>query len=486
MFPAFKYCAIDYLNESVVRKKLCKDALLLRIPSCLYQDDNYPASVIDNKFRRPWTRVSAVPIWEKTDISVLDQWKASLTVDEFLEKKTVTGMVTQLNCEFDEIVPSSNPNSQTEVEEASLYTHKEYNEFFTLVNCLENYPSLQAQKQDLSIDEEIIFVNYLTAYKNQLPTLHTLLSRLKLFLVKDPLPDFKAQISTEAKFFRECFSFQGDVKCFVKEDFYMDKEDFCQEKLKDTVGLNESLALLECELLAPISHKQEVDIPSLSELKESLNLMPEIINYADENENLSKTDLTIKHGVDLEDIKCSSIEILAIQNQYEPEYSQPVELEMPLTRLDLTNHHSSVNSLCAELQTFPSSPICKIDLLTAEESANKYHMLWQLESCRSSLNSFLIRVPRTEEPNNQYSLTDLKKIFSVEEEKLVVNPVNAEWWKEARLNMTKTLEPLSTYLGHNNLSSDDTKLETFLPTNVPQLERKYIVNITSVNIFRMR
>ena len=34
------------------------------------------------------------------------------------------------------------------------------------------------------------------------------------------------------------------------------------------------------------------------------------------------SDLTIKHGVDLEDIKCSSIEVLSIQNQYEPEYKQ--------------------------------------------------------------------------------------------------------------------------------------------------------------------
>lgn len=82
-------------------------------------------------------------------------------------------------------------------------------------------------------------------------------------------------------------------------------------------------------------------------------------------------------------------------------------------------------------------------------------------------------MPRTEEPNNQYSPTDLKKIFSVEEEKLVVNPINAEWWKEARLNLTETLEPLSTCLCHNNLSSDDAKLEAFLPTSVPQLECKY-------------
>ena len=55
---------------------------------------------------------------------------------------------------------------------------------------------------DLSIDEEIIFVNNLMAYKSQLPTLQTLLSRLKLFLVKDPLLDFKGQIFTETNFFR--------------------------------------------------------------------------------------------------------------------------------------------------------------------------------------------------------------------------------------------------------------------------------------------
>lgn len=33
---------------------------------------------------------------------------------------------------------------------------------------------------------------------------------------------------------------------------------------------------------------KQVDIPSLSELKELLNLMPEIINYVDENEKLFK------------------------------------------------------------------------------------------------------------------------------------------------------------------------------------------------------
>lgn len=43
------------LTQSIVKKKFCRDALLLRIPSCLYQDGNY-VGVTDDTFRRPWTR----------------------------------------------------------------------------------------------------------------------------------------------------------------------------------------------------------------------------------------------------------------------------------------------------------------------------------------------------------------------------------------------------------------------------------------------
>ncbi|XP_008575789.1 PREDICTED: uncharacterized protein C9orf84 homolog [Galeopterus variegatus] len=413
-----------------------------------------------------------------TDISVLDQWKASLFVEDFLEKKTVTGTVTQINCEFEEIVPSSNPNSQTEVEEAGLYTHNDYSEVFTPVNCLGKCPALQTQNQDLSIDEEeIIFVDNSMAYKSQLPTLQTLLSKLKPFLVKDPLLDFKAQNFTEAKFFRESYSFQGDLEVFVK-DSYMDKENFCQEKLEDTVGLHEpSICPIEDEFLISTSLRQEIDIPSLPELKESLNLMPEIINYVDENEKLFKRGLwsrcRSRSGAGAtEDMKCSSTEILNIQSQGEPEYSEPGQLEMPLTHLHLTSQHSSVNSLCTGLQTFPLSPFCKISLLTAVESANKYHMVWQLESCRSSLNQLLLTVPRIQEPDSQYSVTYLKKIFSVEEERLVINPGKAEWWKQAGLNpiMTETVEHLNTCLCYDDLSSNDTKIEIFFLTKVLQLE----------------
>lgn len=74
-------------------------------------------------------------------------------------------MMTELSCEFEEIVPSSNPDSQTEVEEASLYNHKDYNEFFTLVNCLEECPLLQAQKQGKTFVISIVIKHFLLIYK---------------------------------------------------------------------------------------------------------------------------------------------------------------------------------------------------------------------------------------------------------------------------------------------------------------------------------
>ena len=73
-------------------------------------------------------------------------------------------MVTQINCEFEEVVPSSNPNSQSEVEETSLYTHEDYTEVFTLVSGLEKYPALQAQNEGKTFVISIIIKHILVTY----------------------------------------------------------------------------------------------------------------------------------------------------------------------------------------------------------------------------------------------------------------------------------------------------------------------------------
>lgn len=53
-------------------------------------------------------------------------------------------------------------------------------------------------------------------------------------------------VNTDLMFYfllSERFPFQGGRKDLVKEASYMDKENFCQEKLEDTVGLNEVIIL---------------------------------------------------------------------------------------------------------------------------------------------------------------------------------------------------------------------------------------------------
>ncbi|KAM5298495.1 protein shortage in chiasmata 1 ortholog [Ctenodactylus gundi] len=444
MFSAFKYCAIDYLYENVVKRKFYRDALMLQTPSCLFQNENF-GGVTDDTYRRPWTRAPALPVRRMIDTSALHQVKADFFVEDFTEKKTVIRMVTQVNGELEEIVPSSNPNSPTGNETDGLYIQKNYNKILALDNYLEKYPALQAQNQDLSIDdEEKSFTNDLNPYKSHPPTLNNLLSRLKLFLVNDHTLDFKEQTSQEANLSRKLFSFLKELEVSVEEDFYVSKENFCQNKLEDAVLNEPSTFSSEFEFLKSPNLQQE--------LEESLNLMPEIINYVDENEKLFKADLPTKLVIDIKDIKCSYTEILTVQSKCEPECSEP------------GRNFEYIIGLVKDY-------LCKMknSSLTADELANKQYMVWQLENCRSSWTSLLLTVPRIQEPNCQYSVANLKMMFSIKEKKLVINPVKAKWWKQARLNplMIETLEHLITCLCHDQ-SSNDTEVETYLPTKVAQ------------------
>ncbi|XP_051018573.1 protein shortage in chiasmata 1 ortholog [Acomys russatus] len=448
MFSAFRYCAIDYLHENTVKEQLYRHALLLQIPSCLSQDKSF----IDDKYRSPWTR--AIPVPEMTDHSVLDQWTTSFCVEDFPEKKTVTGMM--INGTFEEIVPSSNPNSPTGIETVNPHPSEDYRDDFIRTQCSPHHPDVKAELQGLLIDEEMIFIT--KAMNNHLPTVDTLLSRLKLYLVKDPLLDFKEQLSRKDDF-TECFSVQERSEPFVR-DFHMAEETFCKKKLS-------SVLPSKFKFLRPTNPKREIPALPPSELKESLNSIPEVTTYVDESEQLFKRDLITKPELGARDIKCSPT-----ASPWEPDCSEPGELETSPTHLSLPRQQSSVSLLRAGFQTFPFSAVCKIDLLSAGESANKYCMMWQLGSCRDSWVSFLLTVPRFQEPSSQYSLADMRNIFSIKGDSLVVNLAKAKGWRKARLNpiMAQTLEHLKAYLCHNGLSFKETKLEIFLPTKALQLE----------------
>ncbi|XP_078008985.1 protein shortage in chiasmata 1 ortholog [Phascolarctos cinereus] len=474
MFTILKYHSVDYLHEDVVRKKLNIRSLLLHIPSYLHHDEyNCHAGIVaDEKFRKPWTTVSVPTTLQMEDFSVLNQWKTAFSVENFPEKRRDSCIVSHIN-DFEEIVPSSNPSSQIDIEKSCLFTQNDYKEVFHLVTCSEEWPTLQPNSQDLYIDDEIIFINNLVEYKKQLPTLYTLLSKLKVFLLKDPCLDLKEQqIFIEAGHFREYSPFQSNLEVYEKEELYMIKELFEDEK--------QFILPIKYELLKPAVLQERTDIQTSSELRKSLKLTPEIISHIIGNEKLFERALPTKYKNETVTGYHPTERICTSQDQCELESSEQVfhslclsgELETPLTPPRLITQHSLVNPIHAGLQTYQLSPVYNINFTPAENYTKECRVeLWS-ENYQSSLDSLLLAVPQIEEPITHYSITALKRIFAVEVEIIMLDSLKEEWWKQEGLNMimTDTLEHLTPDLCYHNQNEDIPTQMEILPVKPLQLE----------------
>nr|XP_031363330.1 protein shortage in chiasmata 1 ortholog [Lonchura striata domestica] len=136
-------------------------------------------------------------------ISALDQWKKSLPVEDFLEKKPISSVEFQTSNDLIEVIPSSNPHSQTYTEEPFLLTKNSFKEDSTQDKYLKIYygTEFKEPQHDLCLEEEFVFIDNLEHFRKKLPTLSILLSRLQFFLVKDPLLDFKGQFLTAENIF---------------------------------------------------------------------------------------------------------------------------------------------------------------------------------------------------------------------------------------------------------------------------------------------
>ncbi|XP_074850135.1 protein shortage in chiasmata 1 ortholog [Carettochelys insculpta] len=471
-------------QKNVARQKFCIDRLSFRFPPCLYQDENYCHTGLfnDNKYRRPWTRVLFVSTQKMMDISVLDQWKQSLYVEDFLEKKPVSCTEFYINNELIEVVPSSNPCSQADTEEAYLLMKNDYKEEFTQVSCvkLDYVPALKVQDQDLYIADECVFIDNLKEYRKQLPTLNTLLGRLNIFLVKDPFLNSEGQTLTEENLFRECFIFQSNVEMHGNErDPHEEREMFCQMSLKD----EESLMLpVELEFNKTTNFRQKVEIPSCLELKELLKLAPEVITDESTSEKKIKEDLTANITNEIEISKYSpmmeAVHFSQSRNLLEcheavsyilyPQY----EMEIPLTP-PRRPQRPDMNSLHAGLETEPVSPIGNGTLLSVSMMQYLEQMVWQSEKYQNAVNSLLLEENQTVEPIFQHSsITELKKILCLHVEAPVLSPLKSDWWNDLGQNLviSDSLEQLSTGLDGAN-SEFPTKVELFSQIKEFQLER---------------
>ncbi|XP_066844213.1 protein shortage in chiasmata 1 ortholog isoform X9 [Anser cygnoides] len=483
MFTALKYHSTDYLYESMARQKFSICRLSLCFPPCLQQHEKCHLTGLfaDDKYRKPWTRVTSTQ--NTIAISVLDQWKKSLSVEDFLEKKPITSLEFHSNNELIEVIPSSNPFSQTDTEELYLLNknicmEESTQDKYLKADCASE---LKEQWQDLHVGDELIFVDNLENYHKKLPHSSALLDRLKFFLVRDPLSDSEGQNLREENIFRELLTFHNEMEMQEsKKELQAIKETFCTITLNDKEYFMLPVELEFCK--NSNSRSDSIKTPSYLELKELLNVAPETV--ADEGmcEEVIKEDLKAEISNKIEVSKycpipgelCSSNStsmLESCESATHVSYLQD-EMEIPLTPL-CRQQRSQVNCMCVGLQEEPI-PLSGNSIFITESSREYLECLvWQSEKYRDNVSSLLLVEHQTFKLAYQHhSLAELKKVLSIDIEAPMLISLEEDWWIHMGLSpaCVDTLEQLNIDSSNTN-SLLPTEVETFTQFKSYQLER---------------
>ncbi|XP_064260025.1 protein shortage in chiasmata 1 ortholog isoform X3 [Passer domesticus] len=475
MFAALKYHSTDYLYESMARQKFSIWKLSLCFPSCLHQDEKYHFNGLfaDDKYRKPWTRIGSTQ--NMMAISVLDQWKKSLPVEDFLEKKPISCVEFQTSNDLIEVIPSSNPCSQIDTEESCLLMKSGFKEDSTQDKYFKIYyaTEFKESQQDLYLEEEFVFIDNLEHFCKKLPTLSILLSRLQFFLVKDPLLGSEGQFLTAENVFRECLTFQNGMKMEESQNELQGiEESFYTVSVKDEEYF---LLPVDLEFSKPNNGRSDcVKIPSYLQLKEMLNLAPVTVGDEDLCKQVIGEDLKAEIAYRIEISKYCAIPQEVCSNISPTEYIPYLkdEMEVPLTP-PCRQQRSWVNFLCRGLQEEPIS-LSGNSILIAEPSREFLEsLIWQSEKYRDNMSSLLlVEHPAVSLAHQHHSLRELQKKLPLEVEAPMLGSLEEGWWIHGGLHPAaiEILEQFSMD-GSNANSLLPTEVETFTQFTSYQIER---------------
>ncbi|XP_078532775.1 protein shortage in chiasmata 1 ortholog [Lissotriton helveticus] len=449
MFAAFKFCAIDYLYESVARQKFAVDWLLVHIPNSLHQDENYCHTGVfaEERYRRPWTRGTAVPTCSLRKEDSLDELKKCFCMNGILEKKWKPHFECRIGSTIEDVVPSSNPNSQLEMEDICLLSQDGYKEeAHQKITCLETRSAtiLEDESKDLVISEDIVFKDHLAEYARQVPSLLTLLSRLKPFAVRDPLLDSKGEPFTEESIFR----FTIDSRACIPEEKENEplpfQEDFCLLPLDEEESLMLPCELELCTKILPV----EVEIGTkLPELKAVLHLDPEQITDEIKVEQVIKEKLVTRRSADLEiSFYCPTTKIIDtneaatsdVKESHRVSYTlcQKFEVDVPLTPPDPPLEKKELHYICSNLKKEQMSPTYNIVFITESTKGYLQDVLWQSERYQDDISTRLLKVPQIANSTFQHLLIpELKTMLHVCPEITNLVLLEEHWWREPHLNL---------------------------------------------------
>ncbi|NXA15761.1 SHOC1 protein, partial [Sapayoa aenigma] len=338
---------------------------------------------------------------------------------------------------------------------------------------------------DLCLEEEFVFIDNLENFHKNLPTLSIFLGRLQFFLVKDPLLDSEGQILTEENIFRECLTFQNEIKMEEsKNELPGIKENFCTVSIKDE-EVSSCCFILHIYLyfLLPVelksgkpsnSRSDSAQTPSCLELKELLGLAPDSMADEDPCKKVIKEDLRAEITYKTEISKYCPIpqEICSSNSPSVLEFCESDEMEMPLTP-PCRQQRSWVNFLCRGLQEELLPLSGNSILITGPSREYLDSLVWQSEKYRDNMSSLLLVEHQAVNLVHQHhSLTELQEMLPVEVEAPMLSSLEKGWWLHLGLNpaATEVLEQSNTDNSNAN-SLLPTEVETFTQFTSYQLEK---------------
>ncbi|XP_068031731.1 protein shortage in chiasmata 1 ortholog isoform X3 [Anomalospiza imberbis] len=398
-------------------------------------------------------------------------------------RKPISFVEFQTSNDLIEVIPSSNPCSQTNTKEPFLLMKNGFKEDSTQDKYLKIYYATEFEEpqQDLCLEEEFVFIDNLENFRKKLPTLSILLSRLQFFLVKDPLLDSEGQLFTAENIFRECLTFQNGMKVEESQNELQGiKESFCAVSMKDEEYF---LLPVDLEFDRPNNGRSDcVKIPLYLQLKEMLHLAPVPVDDQDLCKQVIREDLKAEITYKIEISKycaipqevCSSISTSMSEFCESAEYILYLkdEMEVPLTP-PCRQQRSWVNFLCRGLQEEPIF-LSGNSILIAEPSREFLESLvWQSEKYRDNMSSLLlVEHPAVNLAHQHHSLTELWKKLPLEVETPMLGSLEEGWWLHRDLNpaAVEILERFSMD-GSNAKSLLPAEVETFTQFTSYQLER---------------
>ncbi|XP_048044714.1 protein shortage in chiasmata 1 ortholog isoform X1 [Megalobrama amblycephala] len=419
-FKTVRYKGIDYISEASVRWRLLMNVLELPVP--LQLDSNiYPHNghLLDIAYRVPWKNKISMCTLQMTG-SVMDDLKANIHFSDCLERFSVL----QTGRGLEEVVPSSNPASQCSIGTAEVLwlldgvessaIRSPWEESFSPCTpdaCCFTY-------DDLTLPEEVIFGDHLQRFKSYVPPFQTMLQRLKIMTVSDPVLNSSVNL-LEGLVFRHCASY----------DAVLDEETGATftggnviEEFKKEAVLNEESLMLPVELHMDSSRRQE-PVFSFAKLQDFLNVVREPIEECFPLKDLLKeATFTDKVTTELEVLKMAESSFVNVTFK---EPKSPVALRS-YAEMELDLPFSPCNhTLCLPDLFMPSrllsaeilSPVYKQHFMSDSDCENMEKAVWIAEKHPQSVSKFLFAEPQVTKPLvHIQSLPELLTLLKVEME----------------------------------------------------------------------